>query len=187
MTSTANGKGAAVIFATMTAITRLTTDDAQMLSKLGSVTLLQSHGHSAPAEVVQAYVDKAFSLQNCLKELADMTNIFHALFLNGQPVGYTKIIYGTAHPAIAFQNVTMMERLYLLDGVFQKGLGQELLEHAVHLSQAAGDQGMWLTVWQKNERAIRFYKKHGFDAVAEGRFVLTETHANPTWLMLLQY
>lgn len=136
---------------------------------------------------MQAYVDKAFSLENCRKELEEGANIFHAIFLNGEPVGYTKIILSTPHAAVAEPEVTMMERLYLSDGVFQKGLGEALLQNAVALSRGAGQQGMWLTVWQKNERAIRFYKKHGFKSVAEGKFVLTETHANPTWVMLLEY
>lgn len=171
----------------MTSITRLTPNDAEMLSKLGAVTLMQSHGHSAPAAVMQAYVDKAFSVANCRKELADEANIFHGLYLDGTPIGYTKIIFRSPHPSITLRNVTMMERLYLLNGVFQKGLGEALLQHAVYLSKAADDAGMWLTVWQKNERAIRFYKKHQFRPVAEGRFVLTEAHANPTWVMLLQY
>lgn len=176
-----------VTFAHMISIKRLTRDDALMLSNIGGITLLQSHGHSAPKEVMQVYVDKAFSVDKCCKELEDGANIFHSINVDGEAVGYTKIILRSPHPKVDSKKVTMMERLYLLNGVFQRGLGEQLLQHAVELSKTAGDKGMWLTVWQKNERAIRFYEKHGFMPVGKGQFVLTETHANPTWIMYLQY
>jgi diamine N-acetyltransferase len=62
-----------------------------------------------------------------------------------------------------------------------------LMHHAVNLSKAQAEKGMWLAVWQKNERALHFYQKQGFEAVAEGKFELDATHHNPTWIMLLTY
>ncbi len=38
-----------------------------------------------------------------------------------------------------------------------------------------------------DERAIRFYQKQGFEIIGESEFVLTATHANPNWVMLLKY
>jgi ribosomal protein S18 acetylase RimI-like enzyme len=180
-------KGTVGLFLPMLPITRLTPADAPMLSTLGTTTLLQSHGHSAPAEVMESYVDRAFSPESCLKELEEEGNVFHAVWYDGVPVGYTKIVYRQPHPAIAERAVTKMDRLYLLNEVFEKGLGERLLQNAIALSKAEGERGMWLNVWKGNERAIRFYGKHGFEVIGEGEFVLTETHANPNWVMLLKY
>lgn len=166
---------------------RLTPADAELLSETGGVTLLQSHGHSAPAEIIQAYRDKAFSAEACRAELADEHNIFHAVLYNGQPAGYSKIIFNSPHPAVPAQPVTKLERLYLLNDFFNLKLGHLLLEQAVDLSKAHRDRGMWLNVWKGNERAIRFYEKQGFQTVGESKFVLTETHSNPNWVMFLSY
>ena len=103
------------------------------------------------------------------------------------PAGYYKIILNQPHLAVPLQPVTYMERLYLLKEFYDLKLGHKLLAHAVEHSKSCGERGMWLTVWQKNERAIGFYKKAGFTAVAESRFWLTEERSNPTWVMLLQY
>lgn len=136
---------------------------------------------------MQAYVDKAFSVDACRAELADGHNVFYAIFYNNQPAGYSKIVFNSPHPAVKAQPVTKLERLYLLNGFHGLGLGHRLLEQAIGLSKAQGDRGLWLNVWKKNERAIRFYGKQGFQTVGESEFVLTETHSNPNWVLLLSY
>lgn len=171
----------------MISIVRLTPADAQMLSAMGGTSLLQSHGHSAPAEIMQAYVDNNFNVEACLAELSDEANIFYAAYYNGAPAGYFKTTHHVPHKLIDTQAVTKLSRLYVLSEYFNHKLGQPLLHKAIEISKAAGDEGMWLNVWKENPRAIRFYEKQGFKIVGESLFVLTETHANPNWVMLLQY
>lgn len=171
----------------MISLRSLTPDDAEMLADIGSISLMQSHGHSAPTPIMQAYVAKSFSLESCRAELADEANIFYGVFYNGVPAGYFKIIYGKPHEAVDLQPVTYLERIYLLQQYLSLKLGYQLLQKSIELSKAKGEKGMWLTVWKENERAIRFYQQHHFETVGEGRFTLTETHTNPTWVMLLRY
>ncbi|MGV3656450.1 MAG: GNAT family N-acetyltransferase [Chitinophagaceae bacterium] len=171
----------------MVSFQQLTPADAEMLAHVGGVSLLESHGHSAPPEVMQAYVDRSFSVAACRAELSDNRNIFYALYYHGEPAGYFKTIYSIPHQSVAIQPVTKLERLYVLNKFLDKKLGQLLLQKSVELSKEAGEQGMWLNVWKKNERAIRFYQKQGFENVGESMFVLTETHANPNWVLLLRY
>jgi ribosomal protein S18 acetylase RimI-like enzyme len=176
-----------VYFYSMVSIVKLTNADAAILSNIGGKSLIESHGHSAPPEVMQEYVANSFSLQACREELEDEKNIFYALYYNDEPAGYYKIILDKPHPAVSMPSVTYMERLYLLNSFYDLKLGQQLMQHALHLSKAAGEKGMWLTVWKKNERALRFYQKHRFGVAGEGTFRLTGTHVNPTWVMLLTY
>jgi ribosomal protein S18 acetylase RimI-like enzyme len=171
----------------MVSYERLSPADAPLLSSIGGITLLQSHGHSAPAEVMQEYVNSSFHEAACRGELSEAQNIFTAVYYNGQLAGYSKLVVDTPHPSVPLQPVTKLERMYLLDEFFGLGLGKGLLEQCIHHSQTKGDKGMWLDVWKGNDRAIRFYKKQGFETVDEGRFVLTETHFNPKWVMLLRY
>lgn len=166
---------------------RLTPADAPLLARMGGISLLESHGHSAPTAIMQAYVNKCFSEEACRAELADETNVFWAVFYHRQPAGYFKIIYNTPHALVPLQPVTKLERLYLLKAFYGLGLGHGGLQQAIALSKAAGDKGMWLDVWKKNERALRFYQKEGFATVGESRFVLAETRANPIWVMVRQH
>lgn len=171
----------------MISVTRLTPADAAVLADMGSASLVQSHGHSAPPQTMQEYVNRSFSVAACTKELQDEHNIFYAAYYNGQPAGYYKIILNSPHPAVPLQPATKLERLYLLQEYYDLKLGHHLLQHAVALSTRAGEKCMWLNVWKENHRAIRFYEKNGFQRVGESLFVLTASHANPNWVMLLQY
>ena len=171
----------------MVSLRRLTSADASLLSVIGGKSLLESHGHSAPAQVMQQYVNRSFSEEACKAELLNENNIFSAVFYNGEPAGYSKIVFRYPHSAVPFTAVTKMERLYLLKEFYALKLGKQLMQEAIDVSKADGEKGMWLNVWKKNERAIRFYEKQGFIIVGESEFVLTDTHANPNWVMLLTY
>src|SRR5689334_11462715 len=85
-----------------------------LLSRIGGQTIFESHGSSAPQEVMQAYVDEKFSEKALAEEVNDPANIFHLLFYKGQPAGYSKIIYDVPIVPVSFPNITKMERLYLL-------------------------------------------------------------------------
>ena len=165
----------------------LTPADATLLAKIGGISLIESHGHSSPKEVMQAYVNKSFSEDACRAELTNNSNIFFAVYYNNQTAGYSKIIYNTPHPVISLGPVTKLERLYLLKEFYDLKLGHQMLQQAFEDSKAAGDKGMWLEVWKGNERAVRFYEKQGFRTVGNTRFRLTATHSNPAWVMMKEY
>lgn len=171
----------------MVSFFRMTPADAALLARIGGTSLLESHGHSAPAEIMQQYVENSFSEEACRTELTDGNNIFTAVVYNQEPVGYSKVILRTPHSLVDLQPVTKLERLYLLKDYYGHKLGHQLLQEAIRFSESCGDKGMWLDVWQENYRAIRFYQKQGFETVGESRFVLTETRTNPIWVMLRRY
>jgi len=176
-----------IYFRLMVSIVRLIPSDATMLAQIGGTSLIESHGHSAPAEIMQEYVDRSFSTEACLDELMDGDNIFHAIYYNNQPAGYSKIVFDCPQPAVPLQPVTKMERLYLLKEFYALKLGHQLMQHAIDLSKSNKELGMWLNVWKENERAMQFYQKQGFQIVGESDFVLAEEHSNPNWVMLLRY
>ena len=148
---------------------------------------MESHGHSAAPETMQEYITKSFSEEACFTQLQDENNIFSAIYYNNKPAGFSKIIFNTPQPSVPIDPVTKMERLYLLKEYYDLKLGHQLMQHAIGLSLAAGQKGMWLHVWKENHRAIRFYQKQGFEIVGESDFVLTASHSNPNWVMLLRY
>lgn len=107
----------------MISILKARPEHIPILCKIGSVSLIESHGHSAPGHVMQTYVDDKFSEPALRNELNDTNNIFHLIFYNGQPAGYSKIIYNIPIEPIPQSNITKMERLYLLQEFYSMKLG----------------------------------------------------------------
>jgi len=171
----------------MTTIIKAQAADASLLAHIGKQSFIESHGRSATAAVIQEYVSAKFSVEAMQEELANPDNLYHISYHQDQPTGYSKIVFDAAHPNISLPRVTKLERLYLLEAFHHLKLGKELLQFNINLSKAHRQTGMWLFVWTENERALRFYKKMGFEAIGNYDFPLTEAHANPNYQMLLTY
>jgi|TARA_B110000211_G_C13702062_1_gene387913 ribosomal protein S18 acetylase RimI-like enzyme len=75
--------------------------------------------------------------------------------------------------------LTEIESLYVLPGFQANGIGREILNMAV-----TNYPGIWLSCWERNERALSFYKSFGFLISGESYFELEdEKHRN----ILLSY
>lgn len=161
--------------------------DVVELARMGGQTIMESHGHSQPTEVMQSYIGEKFSEEAIKEELSDPANIFRLVYYEGQLAGYSKIIYNVPIGPVPLPTITKMERLYLLREFYDKKLGHQLLQFNIDLSKQQGQAGMWLYVWKGNDRALRFYERAGFTIVGDGFFRLTDTNANPNWQMYLPY
>src|SRR6185436_8479622 len=171
----------------MAAIIKANMEHCQLLSEIGKISFIESHGHSAPPEDINTYVKEKYKEELFRAEITDAKNIYHIIYYHEQPAGYSKIIFNAAHPDIAKRNVTKMERLYLLKEFYSLKLGYDLLKFNIELSRTNKQSGMWLYVWKENPRAVSFYKKNGFVITGSHDFKLTETHSNPYHQMFLRY
>jgi len=171
----------------MISITRAKEKDFQLLSDIGKISFIESHGSSAPTADINIYLSEKFNPDVLKEELNDQKNIYHIIYHDNQPAGYSKIIFNAPHSNIQLNNVTMLERLYLLREFYNLNLGFELLKFNIELTKKNSQAGMWLNVWKENHRAVSFYKKNGFIIVGSYDFKLTETHSNPNYQMFLGY
>jgi ribosomal protein S18 acetylase RimI-like enzyme len=171
----------------MTTITQSTAADANLLSILGKQTFIESHGHSAPKADADSYIERNFTPEVFQAELNDEKNIYHIIYNNSTPAGFSKIILNYPHPSISHSNVTKLERIYILKRYYNLKLGAKLFKFNLNLSKENQQSGMWLFVWKENSRAIKFYEKRGFKIIGSHDFKISETHSNPNHIMYLEY
>ena len=171
----------------MFSIVKATDEDFELLADIGKKSFIESHGKSASKKDIDSYVNNKYSTAYVLKELSDRNNIYHIIYHENKPAGYSKIILNAASSSIAIKNVTKLERLYLLKEFYNLKLGLELFQFIVTLSKTNNQTGMWLYVWKENDKAIHFYEKAGFIITGSYDFKLTETHSNPNHQMFLKY
>ena len=87
-------------------------------------------------------------------------------------VGYFKLNWGDAQKDIHDENAVEIERIYVLKEFQRKRIGQQMLAKTIELAKDKGAEYIWLGVWEKNIKAIRFYEKHGFEKFGEHVFML---------------
>ena len=171
----------------MILISKATSKDSLLLSKLSIKSFLPAHGHSAPKKDIEAYLENSFSLKNFEKELKNPENLYYLIYYKGTIAGYSKIIFNNKCPEISNKNITYMSRLYLLKEFYGLGLGKQLMNFNINLAKENNQKGIWLKVWVENEKAIRFYTKTGFKIVGKSGFKISETHSNPNHHLYLEF
>lgn len=168
-------------------IRRADTADAVLLSSIAIPTFHESHGHSADADTINNYVDSRYNPSTLREELAEAANIFHIIFYEERPAGYSKIIFNHPFEDSSEKNITKLERIYILREYYDKKLGQSLFNHNCQLAKDNDQAGMWLYVWIENKRAIAFYQKNGFVINGNYDFRLSEQHTNPNHRLFLRF
>ena len=162
-------------------------NDAQSLSELAIATFIESHGHSAKIEDINKFVSDNYNPTILLEELSDPKNIFHLIYFNNQIAGYSKIILNCPYKNSNEENVTKLERIYLLKEFYGLNLGSELFDFIIEFIKKNEQMGVWLFVWTENVRAFNFYKKKGFTIIGSHEYKISETHSNPNYQMLLKF
>ena len=92
--------------------------------------------------------------------------------IDDQPIGYAKLSPLVA-PAPAPQPRAMeLRQLYVLRPWHGRGVAEELMNWAIDTTRAEGAPEIYLTVFDHNSRAKRFYTRHGFSEVGHCTFRL---------------
>lgn len=146
--------------------------DLQELVSISRSTYYHSFIANNTAENMKEYLDSAFSKSTLTAELENEESAFYFAYLMGIVVGYFKINWGNAQRDIQDKNAVEIERIYVLKEFQRKKLGQQMLEKSIELAKTSGAKYIWLGVWEKNIKAIRFYERNGFERFGEHDFML---------------
>lgn len=153
-------------------IRHATAADAEMLSKLGAKTFYDTFARDNTPENIAAHLKNSFAPEIQLTELSDPNNVFLIIENEGQPSGYAQLILNSKEEFITGANPLEIRRIYATLENIGKGIGKELMQAAIQEAKQRGCDCVWLGVWEKNPRAIAFYKKWGFKEVGSHIFAV---------------
>ena len=119
-----------------------------------------------PADVKESDLtmyDQARYGKKVLKQsLSNLDSSFYIVKLNEKAIGYLKINFGNAQTDVKDPKGMEIERIYILCEYLGKNAGKMLLDKLLESAQKKNLNYVWLDVWEKNRKAIRFYEKNGF-------------------------
>ena len=90
----------------------------------------------------------------------------------GRLVGYAQLRWGKTPACVVARSAGEIQRIYVAGDRHGKGIAQELMSAAIEVLKNRGCDVVWLGVWERNPRAIAFYKKFGFVEVGGQIFAL---------------
>jgi diamine N-acetyltransferase len=156
-------------------IRRADAGDARLISTLATVTFFEAYFEQDEPPDLANYLVESFSPEVVAEELADPDSFFFIMYRGGKTIGYGKLRDKEPHLSITSPNAIELQRIYLVERVWGSGIGDRLLDHCVEFARNKGKEVLWLGVWEENLRALRFYKKHGFERVGTLEFPYADT------------
>ncbi|WP_203334462.1 GNAT family N-acetyltransferase [Planococcus beigongshangi] len=158
-------------------------EDVKELQKISVITFTETFEEHNTQEHIKAYLDKAFSIPQMEKELANPFSRFFFVTADGQVAGYLKVNENDAQTEDMGEDAFEIERIYISRAFQKHGLGKHLMERALELAAGLGKKKLWLGVWEHNDNAISFYQKKGFVKTAEHSFFMGDDE-QIDWIMV---
>ncbi len=158
--------------------------DAEALSILMRQTFWDTyHTFNTPSNMT-AYMEKSYSIAQQTVEINNPEILNIIVENEGKFVAFAQILEKPAEePDNIPPNSAMLARFYLTETLKGTGVAQKLLEACLAETAKLDYQYLWLTVWQNNPRAIRFYEKQGFSTLGTTIFTLGDDEQTD-WLMI---
>jgi diamine N-acetyltransferase len=78
-----------------------------------------------------------------------------------------------------------LRRLYVDTSIHGQGLGPALLDAALDHPRLASADRIYLTVWERNTRAMRLYQRFGFKAIGSARVTIANKEVGEDLVMVL--
>lgn len=147
-------------------------EDAAALSVLGGATFLSSFAHDHPGDALITHIRTAHSEDYYRAALADPgQRILIGETPFDAPVGYAMLTPPDL-PVPTVEGDMEIKRIYLLAGWQGGGHGDALTAHIVEQAEACRAKRLLLAVYPQNDRARRFYARHGFQEIGETTFMV---------------
>ena len=160
-----------------------TKNDAEVLLSLGRKTFTQTFAAQNTEADMKAYLAQNFTLAKIREELKASGTTFLLAYVDDQPAGYAKL---SQNQNLQLPNAKQaeLERIYVLQKFQGQQVGKALFELCIALAKQAGDEVLWLGVWEHNQKAIQFYQKLGFQQFGQHIFMLGSDAQNDFLLKL---
>ncbi|TVY11431.1 GNAT family N-acetyltransferase [Paenibacillus cremeus] len=139
-----------------------TSEDLKILQNISIETFYDTFKDQNSPENMEAYLKRAFNLNQLEKELCNVSSEFYFICFHEELAGYLKVNINDAQTEKMGNESLEIERIYIKSNFQGNGLGKYLLNQAVDIAIGQNKRKIWLGVWEKNENAIAFYRKMGF-------------------------
>ncbi len=144
--------------------------DAEMLTELARRTFHDAFAPMNSPENMESYIRQNFTLDKFIEQLADPHAIFLIAEIEAAPIGFAKLYEGDAPDCVEGIAPIEIERFYIDRQFHGKGVARTLMEACFDCARRSGHKTVFLGVWERNHRAIAFYRKYGFEVVGSQCF-----------------
>ena len=167
---------------TAVSVRRAKEADARAIANIYRPAFSAAHQEAFFASDLARYLADSFSLRQVMAEMRDVRTLFLVAEQKDKVVGAVRLKQAPPPGSVQLSAPVELSRLYLHPQHIGRGIGSTLMLHTLSTAVASGRQSCWLIVWERNNRAINFYRRWGFQPA--GKAVLQVGQSGPSGLVM---
>ncbi|MEZ5420094.1 MAG: GNAT family N-acetyltransferase [Vicinamibacterales bacterium] len=151
-------------------IRRATAADAALIADLGARTFSDTFAADNRPEDMAAHLAEAFGLPQQTAELTSPDYVTLVAEIDGAAAAFAQVRRTAAPPCVTGEEPIEIHRFYVVQRWHGQGIARPLMDACVEAVRGFGGRTAWLSVWERNPRAVAFYTKQGFARVGTADF-----------------
>jgi diamine N-acetyltransferase len=144
-------------------------DDLEAVRYILRETWKESYSSFIPVDDLLAYFNEQYTSQKLVEQYSDTNVVGFVAEYDDVIAGYEKTYFSEK------ENRFYVHQLYVLPAYHNLGLGSTLIASAAERAQSMKLDKIWIGVMVKNEPAIAWYKKMGYEVVENAPFTMGKT------------
>ena len=148
--------------------------DVSALAELAARTFRETFAADNRPEDMALHLTSSYGVSQQGAELADPDITTLLAEVDGQLVGFAQLRSDGATSCVTGEAPIELWRFYVAQAWHGLGVAQALMQRVESEAQARGARTLWLGVWERNPRALAFYRKTGFSDVGSQVFMVGE-------------
>jgi diamine N-acetyltransferase len=159
-------------------VRRAAVDDASQLAAFAERVFRETFETDNRPEDFARYLSSAFGPAIQRREIADPALVTLLLECDGTLAGYAQMREAPPPGGAAARPAIDLRRFYIDRRWHGRGLARTLMSAAEGVAAERRATAIWLAVWERNPRAIAFYRKCGFLDVGSQLFLMGTDRQN---------
>ena len=136
--------------------------DAALLAAFAARAFEETFGTDNRPEDMQAHLAATYGTRQQTKELLDPSVTTLLAFSKEELIAYAQVRRSTPPPCVTCPKAVELHRFYVDRKAHGAGVAAKLMAAVQGVAHDHGADHLWLGVWERNLRAMAFYRKCNF-------------------------
>lgn len=146
--------------------------DAAALAVIAERTFRETFAADNSEENVNLHCAQKFSTEKQREEISDPQLVTLLAEVAGELAGFAQLRLAQRAACVKADRPAELHRIYVSSEWHGRGVADELMRAICAAAARVASDCIWLGVWERNLKAIAFYRKCGFSVVGDHMFML---------------
>jgi diamine N-acetyltransferase len=147
-------------------------EDAPMLAEFAARMFAEAFAADNRPEDLQAHLESSYGVAQQSQELSDPNEITLLAVAGNRLIAFAQVRRQVPPECVTQAQAIEVHRFYVNRIAHGKGVAQSLMAAVKSAAKDFDAKHLWLSVWERNPRAVTFYAKMGFEIVGSADFVV---------------